>query len=205
MYKKMYIDNDLKWASSLSEIQESYNNRKRDSLMGLSPLEILSSKENIKKLKKKYAKKMIDNEIQYGRKKPRESDIRVGDTVRYKIRNKNIFTKSYVPKFSEETVKVTKVSDTQSPKMFYLGAPAPQGVPFYQAELSRVLSNSMGDRQKDLYIAGTKKIAGRQTRSGQKSGQEILYLLKSRQRPGKNTYITETERDRLMKKGLISS
>ena len=198
----MYIDNTVNWESTIKEIEESQNNRKRDSLMGFSPNQILSSEKNINMMKKKYAKRLIDNEMKYGRKRPRQYDIRVGDTVRYRLRKQNVFTKSYVPRFSESTATVARVSDAQSPPVFYLNSPAPKDVPYYSHELSLIL-NGPDEQKNDLFIDGQKKLKEKSTRSGKTYATKTVYLLKSRQHPQDSRYITETERDNLIRKGLL--
>ena len=205
VYRKMYIDNTVNWESTIKEIEESQNNRKRDSLMGFSPNQILSSEKNINMMKKKYAKRLIDNEMKYGRKRPKQFDIRPGDTVRYRLRKQNVFTKSYVPRYSKSTATVAKKSDAQSPPVFYLNSPAPKDTPYYAHELSLVLSDDQDEGKNDLFIDGQKKLKEKSTRSGKAYAAKTLYLLKSRQRPQDTRYITETERDNLIRKGLLKN
>ena len=202
LYRKLYIDNSLSWNKDLKALENSYNNRRTDSLLGMSPNEILSSEKNIKLMKKHYAKKIIENEVKYGRKKMKETDIRLGDVVRFKKESNSAFTKSYQPKFSEKTATVTRISEGQAPRMYYLSDPAPSRG-FYEPELSLTLPSNHQKRTSDLFIDGQKKVSGRTLRSGKRSGQETLFLLKSRKNPGQNKYISETEKNRLISKGLL--
>ena len=202
LYKLMYLSDDLKWIQWVKDVQLSENRRKRAALDGYSPVEIVENKkyeDNVLKLK---AKKSIEHEKKYGKKVWDANDlddIHKGDLVRVAVTPKNIFDKVYSIRFGEESYRVKEIIDSAPPVYVLEGN---HKGPYYRQQLSKILPiNSEG--RKDLYIKSEKKIEGRVSRSGKKSNQKILYLLKSYQRGGPGRYIDETEKKKLEKLNLL--
>ena len=193
--------NDLNWVKTLKDIQEGINLKEKRSLDNMSPLQIVMSDENAQKLKKFNALKVIEQERKYGKKRydPEKDHLRVGDSVRVIVPRRNIFSKVYEPTMSPEIYSIVKIIDSAPPRYLLNDSKLR---PHYAHELSRTHPEEK-QRKKDLFISSSKKVEGRKLRSGNKSNQEVLYLLKSRQSNTKPRYINQLEKDRLEAKGLL--
>ena len=193
--------NDLNWVKTLKDIMEGINLKQKRSLDNMSPLEIVMSDEKASKLKQFYALKVIEHERKYGKKRydPETDQLKVGDSVRIIVPRKNIFSKVYEPTMSSEIHSIVKTIDSAPPRYILSDSNLR---PHYAHELSRTHPEEK-QRKKDLFISSSKKVEGRKLRSGNKSNQQVLYLLKSRQSNTKPRYITQSEKDRLEAKGLL--
>ena len=69
VYKYMTINSSLRWLEILPAIQNSFNKTSTPSLNGFSPMEIVESKEKQLKLKKFYAKQLLDHHKRVEKKK----------------------------------------------------------------------------------------------------------------------------------------
>ena len=202
LYKLMYLYNDLGWTKWVKDVETSENTRKRASLDGFCPLELVENRKKEDKLMRFYAKREINHKKKFGKKvwNPNKlEEINEGDMVRLVQKPKSIFDKIYSIRYSDKLYKVKKVRDT-APVSFLL-----ENLPgrwLYKQEISKVLPIK-DEVKKDLFIASTKRIRGRVLRSGKKSNEEILYLLKSLQKGGPGKYITEAEKRKLENQGLL--
>ena len=126
------------------------------------------------------------------------NDLFIGDNVRH-MEEIKVFDKSYKSGWSQDISPVVRIKDSV-PRQYFIGSSTKA---FYRNELSKV-TNFDENQDKNYFIAQTRKVSGRQTRSGSKSGQEIEYLLKSRQDPSISHYISESEKNKLEKLGQLT-
>ena len=206
LYRWMDIENNLKWTQYVNQVQISFNNSHHKSLpKGLTPNQIINDKKLIQLTKEKYGQERIKKNAMYEQKYKKQklrdpegiTDLSIGDNVRH-MNEVKIFDKSYKSGWSQEISPVVRIKDTV-PRQYFIGSSSKA---FYRNELSKV-TNLNENEDKNYFIAQTKKVSGRQTRSGAKSGQEIQYLLKSRQDPSVSHYITESEKNKLEKLGQL--
>ena len=196
VYKYMTINSSLRWLEILPAIQNSFNKTSTPSLNGFSPMEIVESKEKQLKLKKFYAKQLLDHHKRVEKKKIEV--LPVGSKVRRAF-PKKIFDKAYQPSFSQEVHIIDKIKGS-SPLQYFLKG---DEKPYYRQQLSPVNENTEFKR-KDLFVAGSKNTKQRKTRSGTAYGKDILYLVKSRSKPlDSGKYITKKELDSYRRKGIV--
>ena len=201
LYHSMDINNNLDWTTHLKDIEKGLNLTKKKSINNMTPLEIVTDPKKADILKKFYAEKTIKHEKKYGKKKWDSSDLLINDSVRILEPAKNIFEKSYKPAFSNEIYKIERINTTVPPT-YFINDPKYKNKGFYRSEISKTWPLQK-IRKKDLFIAAEKKIEGRVLRSGQKSNQKKLFLLKSKQNKDKGHWVDESEISRLKNKGLI--
>ena len=196
IYKRMTILNTFKWFTDLDKLQMRYNSTPKRSINFMTPNEVISNPEKASQLKRFYGEQMLKHHQKYSK----QPSYNVGDTVRYLLKKENIFSKSYAPSFSSDTAKIVRVLDS-SPPVFFLNNKYPKR-PYYSSELTKSWPDNK-PRIKDLYVASFKLVEGRKLRSGKRSAQKKLYLIKSRQKKAKPFYANEQEKHDLEKRGLL--
>ena len=202
LYHSMDTNNNLNWTTHLKDIEKGLNLTRKKSIKNMTPLEVVTDPKKADILKKFYAIKTIEHEKKYGKKKWNSSDLSINDSVRILEPSKNIFEKSYKPPFSNEIYKIARINTTV-PTTFFIDDPKYSKKAFYRSDLSKTWPLADKIRKKDLFIAAEKKVEGRVLRSGQKSNQKKLFLLKSKQNKDKAHWVDESEISRLKNKGLI--
>lgn len=207
LYRWMDLEGNFKWTQYLARVQDSFNNSHHRSLpKGITPNEIVKDAKLVQLTKKNYGLEIIKKnklaEKNYEKERRRDPEgikkLYVGDLVRT-MEDFKTFDKSYKSGWSQNISPVVRIKET-IPRQYFVGS---SSKPFYRNELSKVV-NSTDIREKNYFIAQTRKIQGRETRSGAKSNQEVQYLLKSRQDPTVSYYISEAEKNKLEKLGQLN-
>ena len=131
------------------------------------------------------------------RRKRGVEEIRVGDSVRL-IRDKKTFTKGYVPTFSKEIYKISRVKET-TPRMFYVGASGNRG--YYRQQIIKVTGeDDKSEEAKTYFIAATRRVGGKTLRSGAVVDKETEYLVRARNDASFSHWLSQEELDTLRKK-----
>ena len=106
MYKYFTANNTLRWIEVLPQLIETYNNRRHSSI-GCTPNEVTPQNED-------------EVYRHLYKKRPRPGRLyKVGDYVRIS-RKKHVFEKGYLPNFTEEIFKITKVISNHTPHRYEL-------------------------------------------------------------------------------------
>ena len=103
MFKYFTGRNTLKYIDILQDITKAYNNKTHGSI-GMAPNQV--TKNNVEQVKQK-----LYGVPQIGR-RPTRPKFKQGDTVRIILNDMNIFTKSYLPHFSNEIYSIFEVNNT---------------------------------------------------------------------------------------------
>jgi len=201
LYRILAGLNTFNWVDQIVNVVDHYNSMTQRKLNGFSPLEIVTDAKKAFKLKIYY-----ENEAQKYRdklekkKKKNKSKFLIGDTVRY-LKKGDIFTKFYIPQYSQDIEKITKIINS-NPPMYYISNNPSRS--FYEQELQKVISPDL--KKSHLYIDDFSTLAHRQTRSGKTlSSNDKIFLLKSTLNPKFKKYITEKEKKKLMDDGVLLS
>ena len=143
----------------------------------------------------------IKQELKYGNK---NSELKVHDFVRIiKDETYSVFARGFRPNFSDKTYEIVKQLPTV-PTTYLLRGVADEKRPFYAQELVKASSPSeVSSHDQNLFIKSKRLVDGRVTRSGQKSNRVTEYLLDSHQEKGKAKWISESEKIRLQRLGLL--
>ena len=195
LYKVLFYTSSLRWLEYIQGIQDSLNNTR--SVYNFTPNEIVGNKEIEKKVARKFALEYVNHELSYNR-RPR---LTVGTLVRH-VLPKSVFHKAYKSNFSDKMYKIERIVPS-SPPMYFL-----QGLsqPYYFEQLAVVAkdTSSTGEerrRRPVFFIARTRRLDGRETRSGAKSNQVTQYLVKSVIDKSFSHWLSESEVEKLRKNG----
>ena len=202
LYKYMTVNSTYKWVDILSAIQKSFNDTPSASLNNYSPRQIITDPNKQLQLKKFYAKQLLKHHQKIERR--RQDPLPVGTLVRH-ILPARTFDKSYHPQFTQDIFIIKKFKPTSPPQYFLEGEGGEsEKRGYYREELSVVNDISKTNYKKDLYVADTKRVQPKKTRSGQTYDFQNLYKLKSHSRPlDPGKFVNETELAALKRKQLI--
>ena len=202
LFKHLDFVNSLEWFGYTETLQNALNQTRKRSIDNLYPLELLSNPEKLDQLKRFYAMREIKQELKYGNK---NSELKVHDFVRIiKDETYSVFAKGFRPNFSDKTYEIVKQLATV-PTTYLLKGVVDEKRPFYAQELVKASSPSEESSHDQNLFIKSKRLGtdGRVTRSGQKSNRATEYLLDSHQEKGKARWISETEKTRLQRLGLL--
>ena len=204
LYKLMDFHNNFRWFDYVKDVQHAFNNTHHSSLpKTYTPAQVIASPKIAKEVKLNYQRKANQKNKHYESKMNKKPPIFEGDFVRT-LKKKNIFSKSYQPRFSEDIHRVVQVRDWTVPPTYRVENHHRW---WYLPELSLVRvepkTETHAPPETNYYISQTRKKAGRETRSGQISNQEIQYLVKSVSDKSFSHWLSEAEVIKLRKKGQI--
>ena len=194
MYRMMTAENSMRWIDYLEDAVSSYDSRKTKTLHGMSPNEA-HKKANEEWLRAKFLEDYDRHKKKFYNKKPK---FQIGDTVRV-AKKRSTFDRGYEPTTEVETRVVEDVPLT-TPTVYKLTGKRRK---YYGQEMVLVTPTTT-KRDKSYYIAKTKTVYPKQLRSGSSTrGSETQYLLKARNQPDLNTWITEEEHQTLKDGGYL--
>ena len=193
LYKKMTSENSAKWIHLLDDVAVHLNEKKSETLFGLSPNEA-HLKQNEELLRAQYLRDYKKYKDSFKSKKPK---FFPGDTVRI-LKNRTVFTRGYEPAFSRELYTVSAIKRTYPITYAIKGLQRS----FYAQEL-RHASMPQGELEKGYFIERGRTINPKVLRSGKKSGGQRQYLLKAKNDPDLSTWISEQEYHKLKDGGLL--
>ena len=197
----MTVNSTYKWLDILPLIQKSFNDTPSASLNNYSPRQIVSDPSKQLQLKKFYAKQLFDHHQKIER--HRRDPLPIGTLVRH-ILPAGTFDKSYQPQFTQDIFTISKFKPTSPPQYFLEGEGESGKRGYYREELSVVNDIAKTSQKRDLFVADTKKVQPKKTRSGQTYDFQTLYKLKSHSRPlDPGKFVTESELAALKRKRLI--
>ena len=205
IYKLLDHQNSFKWLDYVREIQYSFNHTHHSSLpKSYTPAQVISDKKIIKEVRLNYQRKEDTKNKKYEKKLKRTSSfsspsIQQGDYVRV-LNKRDIFTKSYVPRFSEKISRVTQVRSWTTPISYKVEN---TNKIYYKPELSLVHITPSEKEKLNYYVSQKRNIAERTTRSGKKSNFKTEYLVRSVSDKSFSHWLSEEEVTKLRKKGQI--
>jgi hypothetical protein len=110
VFAKIFIRTGKKvWITYLDTFLKNYNNDAHSSLDGLSPNEA-GDESNYDKVLEINLDKLEDSHKENATKKPKATDIKIGDSVRIRITTNTQFSKSSDAQFSDKVYMVTSVN-----------------------------------------------------------------------------------------------
>lgn len=147
MYKKFTLNGNHKWIEILQDLVSEYNNTRHQKIR-MKPIDV--NKDNAKKLRLK----VYNNYKMYDK----NSIFKVADKVRIS-RYKTLFSKGYLPNWSNEIFTVIKVNKT-FPHTYMLKDEQDQKIhgSFYNEELSKVKHGDVYIIEKVIRKKGGKKL-----------------------------------------------
>lgn len=204
IYKVMNAKKDYAWINYLDDILSGINNMKRKNILfGFSSQQVKNDKDIESVVKKKFMKKLDDFQKPFRLKQPK---FKLNQTVKV-IKKTALFQRSYDSKTeSGEPRRITKINTSSVPYTFSIEG---KRRPYYAQELIPYYEQKNIDTENkfDFYISETKPAENRQLRSGRRqiSALEKLYRLKKRTEPSYDEWISEKQKDNLVKNAKISS
>ena len=203
IYKLMEVESSLKWTKYVDAVQLSFNSSWHKGLpKEATPNKVVASRKLARLTKEIYSQDVAahNEKVELANKRRRKrgvEEIRVGDSVRL-IRDKKTFTKGYVPTFSKEIYKISRVKET-TPRMFYVGASGNRG--YYRQQIIKVTGeDDKSEEAKTYFIAATRRVGGKTLRSGAVVDKETEYLVRARNDASFSHWLSQEELDTLRKK-----
>lgn len=193
LYKIMTSLGSANWESHLDTVCDILNNQKLAVLGQFTPLEA-HKPENEEILRSKFLKDYAKFKQKFKHEKPK---FYPGQTVR-RLKKRNIFTRGYEPAWENEYDVVQYVVPSY-PLQYKLRNRRGK---WYAQELIAAQPPET-EKQKNYFIAGTKKVNQKRLRNGKLSAGEVRYLLRARNDPDQSTYISQTDLDKLKDGGFI--
>ena len=202
IYKLMEIESNLKWTKYVDAVQSSFNHSWHKGLpKDATPNKVVANRKLARLTKEIYSQDVAihNKKVEIANKRRRKrgvEEIRVGDSVRL-IRDKKTFTKGYVPTFSKEIYKISRVKET-TPRMFFVGT-GNRG--YYRQQVIKVTSeDDKSEEAKTYFIAATRRVGGKTLRSGAVVDKETEYLVRARNDASFSHWLSQEELDTLRKK-----
>ena len=204
IYKLLDYQDSFKWLDYVKDIQYAFNHTHHSSLpKSYTPAQVISDKKIIKEVRQNYQQKEDIKNKKYEKKlkktPPLTTSIQEGDYVRV-LNKRDIFTKSYVPRFSEKISRVTQVRSWTTPISYKVEN---SNRIYYKPELSLVRITPSEKEKLNYYVSQKRNIAERTTRSGKKSNFKTEYLVRSVSDKSFSHWLSEEEVTKLKKKGQI--
>ena len=193
LYKIMTSLGSATWETHLDTVCDILNNQKLAVLGQLTPLEA-HMPENEEFLRAKFLREYAKFKQKFAHEKPK---FYPGQSVR-RLKKRNIFTRGYEPAWENEY----DVVDFVVPSYPYQYKLKNRRGKWYGQELIAAQPPET-EKQKNYFIAGTRKVNQKRLRNGKLSGGEVRYLLRARNDPNQSSYISQIELDKLKDGGFI--